>query len=138
MDLLADRLGKVVTIDDVQKLTGGSRNEISSAVTTLINSKWNIQKVGRQHFICYEVGKMNAVHPKGAGTWTRQSAPQGPPNATAVTTPAKPVTPEPQARAFPGVLQQEDLLEVIFVSRAGTIIVEDGYSNVYTATRIEV
>ena len=132
MEYFATHIGDPTTVDQLVEVTGGSRSSISGNITVLTNNRWIIIKTGESTFVCHATGSYNPdtslrkrqpqflkVQKPGA----RHPAPEAP--ATEVELPLAPGTKG---------LQPGDLLEVIRVSRNGTVWAEDGEGNLHRVT----
>jgi biotin operon repressor len=113
MEYFRNHLGEHVTMDKIASDLDIRRGSISSGVTALMNAGWRIEGDGYRGYICYSVGSFDAPYKSGGRSLNRKPIPIG-----------TFAGPKPKLAAG-------DLLEVLFISRAGTIIAEDGDGNRY-------
>ena len=127
MEYFATHIGDPTTVDQLVEVTGGSRSSISGNITVLTNNRWIIIKTGESTFVCHATGSYNpdtSLRKRQKQFLTIQK-----PNGAKALAAAPAVEwTEPELPLAPGTkgLQPGDLLEVIRVSRNGTVWAEDG------------
>ena len=136
MEWFSTHIGKTVTMDRLVAITGASKGTISTNITILTNAGWVITKPEHSKFVCHRVG---SSEPDTGLTVRRDEFKRvvrsGLSLTPVVAIPNETVTTiVPQVVDNDRVLQPGDLMEVVFISRVGTIHVEDEHGNHYTVT----
>ena len=136
-DVLSQHLGVEYTREELAILSGLAPNSVSSAITALVKGGWVITKPTNASYVCHREGKYIAQRNDGprpislrrAHELVEQRGPVYPGEQ-----PALPpvVVPEPNGVPAPG-----DVMEVTFISRHGTVYLEDVDGNHWTAKLLE-
>ena len=160
MDWFSKNLGKTVTIDAMRAMCKGANSAtISRSISILTNSGWIITKPGNSKFVCHQTGslapdmtqtvrreefkrvvRVQRPAPLREAPITKEAAVTLASQPT-VTPPANPAPSTTVTVIQPTVIQPRqtgigvgDLLEVVYVSRAGTAHVEDTEGRHYILT----
>ena len=149
-------IGKAVSLEDVVRQVGCNPATVSITVTRLINNGWEFAKPTRDSFVCLVVGserlvnqgsvrRPNGAHVRGAGNPAAKALGKngwplagGEALAVGMTDAAAQrlvdEIHEVAAAAEESPLKVGGLLEIIHVSRIGTVLVEDEAGTTYTVS----
>lgn len=147
-------IGKAVSLEDIVEQVGCNPATVSTTITRLINNGWEFAKPTRDSFVCLVVGserlvnqgsvrRPNGAHVRGAGNPAAKALgktgwPLAGSEALAVgmtdAAAQRLVDEIHEVAAVEFPLKVGGLLEIIHVSRIGTVLVEDEAGTTYTVS----
>ena len=125
MEMFASSVGVPLTIDEITNQIGCRRSTVSGIITRLINNGWKFAKPSKSSYTCLEVGSI--VMAPGTSTRRQPTSPVLPLGAVPAPVVPAPVVPAPVVAG----LVVGSMLEVIYVTQAGTLVMEDTEGNTY-------